>query len=232
MAIKSGGRQRRKELGHGDDSSGGSDVDTRLSVLSLDPQGSKWCTSLRGDGLNSALATPMRDAEGGSATSGEREDSYETVLRDRGRLRSGGKRDGGNNNRGEEEGLPSLESFELAELPDVPNGYRESFEETTTAVAVDGVRHGDDFLDQNAGEFNNIVGKAINKAHEILSMPLPHPSDDNFGKLLQAQQSLSVAVINSGLKADENRFRKKNSLALQSLWDEMERNRHIKIIDN
>lgn len=53
-------------------------------------------------------------------------------------------------------------------------------------------------------------------------MELPAVTDPNYIRMLTIQKDASVAMIGSGLKADENRFRKRKNDILKNLFERIE----------
>jgi hypothetical protein len=66
------------------------------------------------------------------------------------------------------------------------------------------------------------VAKALVKLNEILDIELPPRSNPDFARMMSTQKDASVAIINSGLKADENRFRKRQTDVLRNLYERMQ----------
>lgn len=73
----------------------------------------------------------------------------------------------------------------------------------------------------NGNKLDMLVGKALNTINEILDVDLPDESDPGFIKLLSTKKDAAVSIVNAGLKADENRFRKRNSDILTRLMAQM-----------
>lgn len=67
-----------------------------------------------------------------------------------------------------------------------------------------------------------LVDKSLAKMNEILDIPLI-PGDDDFTKVLSSQKDAAMSVLNTSLKADENRFRKQAADGLTRLLDAIER---------
>jgi hypothetical protein len=60
--------------------------------------------------------------------------------------------------------------------------------------------------------------KALETTEETLDLVTPHYLDENYAKILSLKQTAATAVINSGLKADENRLRRRETSALAKLY--------------
>jgi hypothetical protein len=69
-----------------------------------------------------------------------------------------------------------------------------------------------------AEDYERLFSKAIAAQEEILDMELPDVESEHFGRVLGAKASTAQAVINSGLKADENRLRQQKSEVLHELY--------------
>lgn len=221
---------RRKKLSLKRDSGGRSAGDTGLPVQPFDWEASSGYTDIRlGQRVNSAiLASMSSDAWGGSAGS-ERPDSDEALLGDGGGLRAGGDRNRKDGKRGQQERVRSAGPFELAQLAHVADGYREPVEETTPEVASPGVLNGNAILEANATTLDNLVSKALFTLDEIMDIPLPPRGDESFVRVAAIKKDAAVSVVNSGLKADENRFRKRDNDVLQKLYDRIQAQKLIDI---
>lgn len=223
MAPRPGTREGRTELEDERNSGGRSDVDTGLSVLASDAQGSKRCAAIRDNGCADAILASLRDADGGSTSSSKREDRDEAVLHDGGGLCASGERHGGNRKLREEGILQSLREIEPPQLTYVSNGYREPVEETVTPSPSERVRDGDEVLAENTSTFDDLVAKSLVKINEILDYDLPPRNHPDFQRMMSTQKDASVAIVGAGLKADENRFRRRQTNILKDLFERMER---------
>lgn len=74
---------------------------------------------------------------------------------------------------------------------------------------------------------DNLVNKALAKLEEVLDVPLPNPSAENYIRILLAQKDAAVSVVNSGLKADENRFRRRENDVIEKLFQKLQAERTI-----
>lgn len=222
MATRPGTGDGCPELDNGPDSDWRRDVDTRLSLLASDTQGSQRCAAIRDHGVADAILASMRNADGGSPTRCERQDSDAALLHDSGGLRAGGKFDWRERERSEESSLQQLREIEPPEFLHVPNGYREPIEETVALTPSPGLRDGDEVLAENTGEFDALILKGLRKINEILDYDLPARGDDQFIRMMGIQKDVSVALVNSGLKADENRFRRRQTNILKDLYERMQ----------
>lgn len=89
-------------------------------------------------------------------------------------------------------------------------------------TADDGIRDRNAILEVATSNLDNLVAKALAKLDEILGIPLPAMSHDNFIRIMTSQKDAAVSVVNSGLKADENRFRKRENDVLEKLYQQMQ----------
>jgi len=54
------------------------------------------------------------------------------------------------------------------------------------------------------------------KSKEVLQVRLDD-NDPNFVRILSAQQAISVSILNTAIKADENRFRQRKNNILEDI---------------
>lgn len=231
------GRGRQK-LGTGHDSSRSGALDTGLPLLPPDPQGSHRDTRLWDNGLQQGLGAPVRDSDGGSAAREKRGDNQSAVPRDSGGLRAGGEWNGADNNGSQARSLSGIKVLELTELPDVPHGYRQPAKEATAGASASRFCDGDGFLVEGAqdkgGKLDSLVDLALDTLREVMETPTPDIDDEAFGRILSAKKDAAVSVVNSGLKADENRFRKRSNDILQKLFDKVQAQKKLNslVIEN
>jgi hypothetical protein len=62
-------------------------------------------------------------------------------------------------------------------------------------------------------------------------MELPEIENEHFGRVLTAKATVAQSVINSGLKADENRLRRENKEVMDRLWKKFKDTPDSNIID-
>jgi len=53
---------------------------------------------------------------------------------------------------------------------------------------------------------------------EIMNIPTPDSSDDNYVRILSIKKEAAATVVSAGLKADETRFRKRNTDTLAAIF--------------
>lgn len=82
-------------------------------------------------------------------------------------------------------------------------------------------------LDQQEDNLSRVVHKALQQIEIILDMPVP--DDDSRMKMLSVKKDAAAAIINAGLKADENRFRRENKDIIERLFDKIKK--ESKIVD-
>ena len=51
-----------------------------------------------------------------------------------------------------------------------------------------------------------------------MDIPIPDPSDENYVKVISARKDAAISLVGMGLKADENRFKKRNNDVLAKLF--------------
>jgi hypothetical protein len=54
-----------------------------------------------------------------------------------------------------------------------------------------------------------------------MDINLPSPYDEHYARVLSAKKDAAVAVMNIGLKADENKFRKRETDVISKLYDKI-----------
>jgi len=70
------------------------------------------------------------------------------------------------------------------------------------------------------------------RAEEILDTPLPGRDADSFIRMFSAVKDAAVSVMNLGLKADENRLRKRKNDVLEELYAKIALERGDMVIEN
>ncbi len=213
--VRGQGRPQLR-VGHGDSRRG--DVDTGLPVQPLHEEGSERSTALWNDEINRAFSASLRDDDGGSAAGSERQAPKLPDALLSGGLRPSDDGNGGDDFGGEEGSLSGLEKIEHAKLPDVSNGYRRQVEEAIASDTADGLRRQFEVLEADPNKLDAAVDLALNTAIDILELEyLPTSHTDYYRQLTLKKDTLSV-VINAGLKADENRFRRKQHDVVAKLF--------------
>lgn len=76
-------------------------------------------------------------------------------------------------------------------------------------------------------DLSKVVYKALKQIETILDMDLDEAHPDDKMKLLSVKKDAASAILNVGLKADENRFRRENKDIIEKLFDKINRERKI-----
>lgn len=71
-------------------------------------------------------------------------------------------------------------------------------------------------------DLSKVVVKALQQLEHILDMELPEDNKIKH-KFLSIKKDAAAAVINAGLKADENRFRRENKDIITRLFDKIQK---------
>ena len=78
-----------------------------------------------------------------------------------------------------------------------------------------------DLVDTTTDDLSRVVRKALNQIETILDMnPMDIEPEDRI-KLLSIKKDAANSIINSGLKADENRFRRENKDIIEKLFEKI-----------
>jgi hypothetical protein len=59
---------------------------------------------------------------------------------------------------------------------------------------------------------------AIKRGKEILEIPIPARTDPHYARILAIVKDISVSFVNLGLKADENRLRRRENDVIDKLF--------------
>lgn len=78
-------------------------------------------------------------------------------------------------------------------------------------------------------DLSKVVYKALKQIDKILDYSEVGLEDAEKLKLLSVKKDAAIGIINMGLKADENRFRRENKDIIEKLFDKI--HRQGKIID-
>lgn len=78
-------------------------------------------------------------------------------------------------------------------------------------------------------DLSKVINKALKQIDTILDQSDAGLEDTDRMKLLSIKKDAAVAIINAGLKADENRFRRENKDIIEKLFDKIRK--EGKIID-
>ena len=66
-------------------------------------------------------------------------------------------------------------------------------------------------------KLERVTEKALDKADDILSLPLPEPDDANFSAILRSQNAAANTILTTQVRVDENRLRKQQVDTLPQL---------------
>lgn len=81
----------------------------------------------------------------------------------------------------------------------------------------------------NQDKLDTVVKKALDQIEAILDVDMAKVPVDDKMKMLSVKKDAATAIINAGLKADENRFRRQNNTAIERLFDKIKK--ESKIVD-
>ena len=227
MADGSGGRKGRPKLPRKRSGNGSGVVDTGLPVQPFDWEAGVRNPDLRGNGCNQRILASLPGDEPSGAGGAGGEDNIGGDVVHGGGLCAGGDGNGGDGQRVEQNGVQSAGRFELTQLADVAAGYREPVEGAVAEAAEARLRDESEVLNDNATALERLTAKALCKLDEIIDIALPPQSSDHYGRVLSAQKDASVAIVNSALKADENRFRRRQTDVLEKLYSKMRAEKHL-----
>jgi hypothetical protein len=105
-----------------------------------------------------------------------------------------------------------------AEQPAEPTSHSEKQPiEPRTAEQLHNVRDTSDDENGLAVKLERVTEKAICKADDILSLPLPEPDDANFSAILRSQNAAANTILTTQVRVDENRLRKQQVDTLPQL---------------
>lgn len=72
-------------------------------------------------------------------------------------------------------------------------------------------------------DLSRVVQKALKQIEAILDEPVPEKGDEDRMKMLSVKKDAAASIINAGLKADENRFRRENKDIIERLFDKIKK---------
>jgi len=223
--------QGRSELraGHGDGRGG--DVDPGLPLQPFDAEGSERSAAVWNDAINRALGASVRDDVDRCTSRGEWQDRDEGMPSVGGGLCAGDDGYGGYDNGGSKRSLSGLEEIEHAQLPDVSNRHWAAPEEATAGDTELRVRREFEVLEADPNKLDKAVDLSLDTALDILEMEYLPTSHSDYMKQLTLKKDTAVALIGAGLKADENRFRRKQQDVIARLFEAVQRDKKLITID-
>lgn len=74
---------------------------------------------------------------------------------------------------------------------------------------------------ENTDDLSRVVKKALGQMEEILDMDPATVEPEDRIKLLSVKKDAAASIINAGLKADENRFRRENKDIIEKLFEKI-----------
>jgi len=220
MADRFMGRKRREELGDGQDSDRSGTIHTEISIREECIRGDNWDTDIRRHEKQLRALGPMPNGAGTNECA--RQNSNPPVSGNSGGLSVSSDGNGGDSNGSEKELLFGVEVPKCTEQSDVPHRYWGTVEKTNTGVAEARVRDGDGILTA-AEDFEVAFRKAIQVSIDTMDTELPDKDSENFARIFATRQSAASSIINSGLKADENRLRREKKEVLEALYERFKR---------
>lgn len=78
-----------------------------------------------------------------------------------------------------------------------------------------------DLIDTTTDDLSRVVRKALQQIETILDMDEMMVEPEDRLKLLSVKKDAATSIINSGLKADENRFRRENKDIIEKLFEKI-----------
>jgi len=95
-------------------------------------------------------------------------------------------------------------------FPEIPPEFKEDSAPVVVPAAAP-VKSAD-----RAERLEHLVDEALSHAEDLLAIPLI-PGDDDFVKIASMKKDLVVSLLNTGIKVDENRFKKRQGDALTGI---------------
>jgi hypothetical protein len=84
-------------------------------------------------------------------------------------------------------------------------------------------------IEGNEDTLSRVVTKALAQIEDILDIDIETVHPDDRMKMMSVKKDAASAIINAGLKADENRFRRENKDIVERLFDKIKK--ESKIVD-
>lgn len=79
----------------------------------------------------------------------------------------------------------------------------------------------------SSDDLSKVVYKALQQIEMILDIDFKDVPKDEVTKILSIKKDAATAMINAGLKADENRFRRENKDIIERLFDKIKKESRI-----
>lgn len=207
MAERPGDRQGQPLDADGQGGGRRGAVDTGLSALAPDPQGSDRRADLRVErGVVEALAPLPDDAGGQRAERDRRQPHQDADAGDGGRLR---RSDDGSRRHGEgcsADLLPQAGQTGGAEQRAMAVGHRQAANQATADVAEARLRDGDGIL---AGKLIEGAGLALDHSIDVLKMELPARREkEAFAAILTSKDRASQTILTLVARSNENKLKR------------------------
>lgn len=84
-----------------------------------------------------------------------------------------------------------------------------------------------EIISRNTDDLSRVVQKALRQIEDIIDMDLEKVSAEDRIKLLSVKKDAASSIINAGLKADENRFRRENKDIIEKLYEKIRKDGRI-----
>jgi hypothetical protein len=119
-----------------------------------------------------------------------------------------------------------------SELVGVPNGYWKTLGEADPGTPEARVRN-EIALQDNGEALGRLVTRSLEVAEETLDLdPGDYDDPEIQMKVMSMRKDMAQSIINAGLKADENRFRRKNEDVILNLLARIEADKKVLTIEN
>lgn len=240
-------RQRRPQYFDEHDRDWGRALNSRLSVLTLNEEGSAgsadlWVDTALGaartlrpsdDGRSSCMGNPVYTDKfirqgspeewtgkvpGKFDSSNSNIDATEEVASDCGRLRSGYECNSGDGVGSETARIPTLKALDDSELPDVADGYWRQALTRAAEAAIPRLRDGDGIFDKSAALEAN-TDKALEVTYELMHAKDPKDIDESlsFSRVANVRLGAARTILNTQVKVDEVRLKRKSADLLPAI---------------
>lgn len=97
-------------------------------------------------------------------------------------------------------------------FPVLAPDWQEPKRQEVLAPSVDAGDRGD--------RLEKLIDLSLAKAEEIMNLPIDQ-CDDGYVKVAALQKDLVVSILNTGIKVDENRFRKRSTEMLGAILEQI-----------
>lgn len=90
-----------------------------------------------------------------------------------------------------------------------------------------GLRREFELLEADPNKLDHAVDLALTTALDILEMDYLPPSHSDYMKQMTIKKDTAISIISAGLKADENRFRRRQNDVIARLFDAVQRDKKL-----